>query len=886
MEKLTKEQVAQMFTTEWAKPENLAKAYSSLSAVQKNRARQAWYDPKATPVQQQPTQQPAQQPKPTQQQTNPNVQQWTAVYDNQWNLVRPDLLKQSAYEDDSLARQQEIISNLNQARQTNVASLSDLNTFRNYYNYAGRTEQQQQTMDNRYFWYDQWRTLSQQTARSLSEQYNAWVITQSQLDNLKAYDQNKYNATMQFIDQWAILWEYSNALNPKVSENPFQWIIDNMISGLEQTAQVPQFYDEYKNAINSEEMKEQMKAINDLNTQIEELDLDMINAQKLIEKKYEWTDISRPALNAIINDQLTELQNRRSNLAVQMNSKVNQYNSQMQTIQQDMQLRMQDFQMKQQLEQAQMQKIWFAMELMNYRTPEQQMDMQFDAFVRQQEYIDWNIYSNDPATRRKAVANAVDRVLSEFSGIPMLRSREQMIEDIQNLVDNGMSLWEAITKNIREPIQNKDEYKSRLRQQFPTEQYEVWGIMYERNSNGDLVPVSLSWWWDPFNVTRDFISGREWFRENAYQDVWWVWTIWYGFTSINWRPVKEWDHITKAQADIEFDKKLSQYQNRRSFVNIELSAEQQAALTSFEYNLWKWIRQKNAMWILDAINNRDFAKAGEMMKQYNKAWGKVVQWLVNRRNAEASMLMKVATQWGAGSAWYNTNNDYNFQRFQEGDKDIKVFWQTGAEQEKSLKEMWYSSFAEFNVDFMKRQQAQFEEPSEAFVSALNYIIENPLFNYTDVNWVEHKWLLKNARMFDTKMIAQIESNLTRWEKRDKWVVLWAILNPLDYSKIAQYVWALQTVRNSQVIDILKTGKVKLYPMSDADIWLLSSSLWLSLNNFLWWTSTTWLMWALTKMRQAYSGNISQSTTTKKPIDNFFHTPINQTIWVWFNSNNY
>ena len=47
--------------------------------------------------------------------------------------------------------------------------------------------------------------------------------------------------------------------------------------------------------------------------------------------------------------------------------------------------------------------------------------------------------------------------------------------------------------------------------------------------------------------------------------------------------------------------------------------------------------------IITAINNGDFAKAGQIMQQYNKAGGKFVQGLANRRNEEAKMLMQSNT---------------------------------------------------------------------------------------------------------------------------------------------------------------------------------------------------------------------------------------------------
>ena len=58
-----------------------------------------------------------------------------------------------------------------------------------------------------------------------------------------------------------------------------------------------------------------------------------------------------------------------------------------------------------------------------------------------------------------------------------------------------------------------------------------------------------------------------------------------------------------------------------------------------------------------------------------------------------------------------------------------------------------------------------------------------------------------------------------WNGIDLW--LKTILKLNKYTRIWDFAESLRTIRNSKVIDIVKTGKVKLYPMSDADIWLLA-----------------------------------------------------------------
>jgi hypothetical protein len=77
-------------------------------------------------------------------------------------------------------------------------------------------------------------------------------------------------------------------------------------------------------------------------------------------------------------------------------------------------LQMKEYEFQRAERNQKMQEMGFAMELMNYETNEEKDNREWNKFIRQQEYQDGNIFSSDPATRRKAVSNAVDRVLTEF----------------------------------------------------------------------------------------------------------------------------------------------------------------------------------------------------------------------------------------------------------------------------------------------------------------------------------------------------------------------------------------------------------------------------------------------------------------------------------------
>lgn len=156
---------------------------------------------------------------------------------------------------------------------------------------------------------------------------------------------------------------------------------------------------------------------------------------------------------------------------------------------------------------------------------------------------------------------------------------------------------------------------------------------YQQRADGNWYKVATN------NMTTDFIKSKEWFREDAYQDSAWVWTIWYWTTRINWKPVTQWMKISRDEADNLFQQQLQSYQNWKNYIDpATLSEWQKTALTSFEYNLGSWIWEKNAMPILDRIKSWDISWAQNIMKKYIYAWGKPLQWLANRRNEESNLL--------------------------------------------------------------------------------------------------------------------------------------------------------------------------------------------------------------------------------------------------------
>lgn len=136
------------------------------------------------------------------------------------------------------------------------------------------------------------------------------------------------------------------------------------------------------------------------------------------------------------------------------------------------------------------------------------------------------------------------------------------------------------------------------------------------------------------NTGVELIAKWEGFRNKAYQDIVGVWTIGYGHT----RNVRNGDTITKENA-----KKLLATEIERhtvkifDYVKVPLTQGQYDALASFHYNLGANILKGTDL--LNEINKQNWINASAEMLRFNKAGGRIVQGLVNRRKEEAQLFL-------------------------------------------------------------------------------------------------------------------------------------------------------------------------------------------------------------------------------------------------------
>tara|TARA_R110000851_G_scaffold29_6_gene121 strand:- start:399 stop:2588 length:2190 start_codon:yes stop_codon:yes gene_type:complete len=159
-------------------------------------------------------------------------------------------------------------------------------------------------------------------------------------------------------------------------------------------------------------------------------------------------------------------------------------------------------------------------------------------------------------------------------------------------------------------------------------------------------PVKTS---NPFflNPTLELIREEEGLRTEAYQDVTGKWTIGYGNTIIDGRPVGPNDKLTVPQAEtLMRESVVTNYTTFTDRVEKDITPNQFAALTSFEYNLGPGVwQQPTGQRILKLIDDGEYRTAGQLMQQYNKARNpqtgelETNRGLANRRAREASLLL-------------------------------------------------------------------------------------------------------------------------------------------------------------------------------------------------------------------------------------------------------
>ena len=136
----------------------------------------------------------------------------------------------------------------------------------------------------------------------------------------------------------------------------------------------------------------------------------------------------------------------------------------------------------------------------------------------------------------------------------------------------------------------------------------------------------------------DLICSFEGLRLKAYDDGVGVWTIGYGTTVINGRKVKKGDTCTLEQAKSYMAQDLKQFESAVNQVKVPLNQNQYDALVSLTYNIG--VSAFLSSTLFKKLNAKDYKGAAEQFGRWNRAGGKVMRGLTNRRAKERKLFEK------------------------------------------------------------------------------------------------------------------------------------------------------------------------------------------------------------------------------------------------------
>lgn len=143
----------------------------------------------------------------------------------------------------------------------------------------------------------------------------------------------------------------------------------------------------------------------------------------------------------------------------------------------------------------------------------------------------------------------------------------------------------------------------------------------------------------------DLIKKWEGFKADAYRDAVGIWTIGYGTTAMAGVGIdpKPGMRITEAQAEEYLRRGVDKFAREiRPAITAPINENEFAAFVSLAYNIGPRAFRKSSA--LRHFNQGNKAKAADAILLWNKAGGKVLRGLVNRRNEERALFLTPSAQ--------------------------------------------------------------------------------------------------------------------------------------------------------------------------------------------------------------------------------------------------
>ena len=331
-------------------------------------------------------------------------------------------------------------------------------------------------------------------AKDLAQQ----PLTPDQKQVLQQEAPQKLQEVQQLRDYQNLQNLYAQTKDPQFEK----FIQDSYTNLLKATVKVPNLQKEYNDLVASNWLWEVGTKLTEAKKNMQEIRDTMDHTLKDVEKEFAGTWATSSFIRREAQKRLEDLQEQYKVAARTYDEYAWQYKQIQDNIQNQLTLKEKQYSYLQQQQQVAFQRLWIINNLYEQQVKEKQAIL--DRFLNerdrreaQQEVLNtfkqetdyrlatqyWDIHSKNPLLRKIAVENAVQETMDQFKGWTFQRSKATIVNDVQKLVNKGMSLWDAIKQNITDKLHSNPQFNLWASQQIST------------TSNYKPVVTKIWWTW-------------------------------------------------------------------------------------------------------------------------------------------------------------------------------------------------------------------------------------------------------------------------------------------------------------------------------------------------------------------------------------------------------
>ena len=407
-----------------------------------------------------------------------SLKEWTAKYTGK-----------ADYTLDSDARMQEITNNLNANWKNNPEYFKDRETYNKMFNYSERSDAQKALLDSYWKKKEDSNTAQKYTnGDSILNGMKDADITNDQLNYIKEYNPEAYRERQQ-KQQDAINLRIANLATPADPTDNAE-LFSSLAKKLNlEPWESRDIYGKWEEMCDKLWVFQDSERLKSYQTRLDQ------NHQKMesIMNRYSnsaWWNVSDALAAARMQKALAPYQQIESDLQNSYTVLLNGRNSNLALANQSAQVMQMQAQEDQRIFNQRLQGLWFAMQTANYRSPEQQAQLQLQTQQIQQDMNllnqsmqqDLNLYNQyasaklqnqlsyemtdldtkDPAQQKANLNNVLSQYYEQYGDI-IQRSQAQTLNDILNYAkEKNISVAQALTENFIKPLQWKAEYKQKV----------------------------------------------------------------------------------------------------------------------------------------------------------------------------------------------------------------------------------------------------------------------------------------------------------------------------------------------------------------------------------------------------------------------------------------